>query len=119
MTGQPQGHDSQGLYGREEICQISHGPLQFRAVVQAWTEHHLGVQCNAGSRQLPQLFQDWRNTLFAQQLFAQNGVGAMDRDVERRQSLLDDPGQFNRLQVGQGNVIAIEEGKPIVLVLDV
>src|SRR5262245_54510263 len=43
----------------------------------------------------------------------------MDGDIERRQTLLLDAKEFRLFEVGQRDVVAVQEGKPEVVVLDV
>ena len=55
----------------------------------------------------------------AEQAMAQRGIGRVHGDVERRQPLLDDPLEVRVVEVGQRDVVAVQEREPVVVVLDV
>ncbi|PYM06608.1 MAG: hypothetical protein DMD82_08270, partial [Candidatus Rokuibacteriota bacterium] len=50
---------------------------------------------------------------------AQLGIGRVHRHVERRQALVDDPPERGLVQIGQRDVVAVEEREPVVIVLHV
>ena len=54
-----------------------------------------------------------------QQPVAYLGVRGVDRNVERGESLRLDPVELRLLQIGQRDVVAVQEGEPEVVVLDV
>ena len=55
----------------------------------------------------------------AEELLAQGAIRGMDRDVEGGEPLFPDPGQLLPADIGQGDVIAVEKGEAVILVLDV
>ena len=56
--------------------------------------------------------------LVPQQTCPKFGFGGVDRNIERRQTLFDDPVQFGVINVGEGQVVTKEKRKAIVLVFD-
>ena len=65
--------------------------LEVLAVVDPGTDDHLGVHLDAGAQEFPQPAQTGRAAGVAQHLGAQFGVRGVDRDVERREPLVDHP----------------------------
>ena len=55
----------------------------------------------------------------AQHAGAHVGVGGVDRDVERRQALVDHPLEVDLREPGQRRKVAVEERQPVVVVLQV
>ena len=120
VAREPHGHDRGRRHVRIERRQLAHGPLEVGAVVEAGTEDHLRVHADPRLRKALQPRQDLgRHARAAEQLPAQRGIGRVHRHVERRQPLLDDARELRLLQVGERDVVAVQERQPEVIVLDV
>ena len=120
MAREPDRHDGGGRHVRIERRQLAHGPLEVGAVVEAGTEHHLRVHADPRLREALEARQDLgRHARAAEQLPAQRGIGRVHRHVERRQPLLDDTRELRFLQIGERDVVAVQERQPEVVVLDV
>ncbi len=89
------------------------------AIVQAGDQDQLGVDLNPHPGQTTELLHHVRSARVVQDAAAQVGIGGVDGDVEGAQVLLLYPCPVLLRQVGQGDVVAEEEGVPVVVVLDV
>ena len=99
--------------------QIAHGPVQRVAVVHAGAEHDLRVRLNSHRRQTAQLFADVGSAAVAQHSPAQLELGRVDRDVQWAEPLLLEPLPVVLAEVGQRDEVAVQEGEPIVVVLQI
>ena len=110
------GRGHRGMQAR----QLVHGALEVRAVVPFRAQHDLGVHeipalasrsiTGSSSRRDPRL---------AEEGVAQIGIGGVHRDVERREALGLDSCQLRLVEIGQRDVVAVQERQPEVVVLHV
>jgi len=100
--------------------QLVHRALEMRAVVPSRAQHDLRVHRDPGLGEAlhhrQQLAPDPR---LAEEGVAQIGIGRVHRDVERREPLGLDPRQLRLVEIGQGDVVAVQERQPEVVVLHV
>ncbi len=120
VAREPHRNDRRRRHTRMQSRQVAHGVLQVRAVVPVGDEDDLGVH---GDACLGEPLHDGQELApdvgTAEQTVAELGIGGMHRDIEWREPLLLDPCEVVLLEVGEGNVIAVEEGEPEIVVLDV
>src|SRR5439155_770002 len=96
------------------------GALEGRAVVPARAEHDLGVHADPRLREALEPREDLGGDARApEQRVTQRRVGRVDGDVERREPLLDDALERRLVEIGERDVVAVEERQPEVVVLDV
>ena len=67
----------------------------------------------------PELLEDVRRTRVPEEEATHHRIGAVDRHVERREPVLDDPLDVPRLQVGEGREVAVLEREAVIVVADV
>ena len=101
-----------------DVRQGLDGLLQRGAVVDAGTEHRLGVELHAAVGEPMELIQQPPSTLLAQDVAAQLGVDRVHGDVQWRRVARDHPVQFAVGDVGQGHVVAHHQAHAPVIVLD-
>ncbi len=120
MAREPDGHDGGRHHRGVERGQLPDGARQVRAVVPVGAQHDLGVHPDAGLGEPLHPRQDLRRAArLAEQPAAERRVRRVDGHVERRQALLDDARQVRLVEVGQRDVVAVEEREPEVVVLHV
>ncbi len=117
--GETHGYHRARQHGRAERPKIVERLAQHGAVVDAGRKHDLGVELDAVLRKLTELRDDlWRGWI-AEQIAAYDGIGCVDRNVEWRQPVLDDPLDVVRLEIGQGREVAVAERQPVIIIADV
>src|SRR5262249_46242599 len=79
----------------------------------------LGVKPDPVSSEVAELLDDIGGGRVTQQPAPGDWVGSVDRDIQRREPVLDDPLNVLRLEVGEGGKIAILEREPVIVVPDV
>ena len=99
--------------------QLAHGLVQRVAVVHAGAEHDLGVRLDSHRRQAAQLVADVGRAAVAQHSPAQLELGCVDRDVQRAEPLLLQALPVVFAEVGQRDEVAVQEGEPVVVVLQI
>jgi hypothetical protein len=105
---------------RIEGSQLEHRALQMSAVVEIGTQDDLCVHPDPGFREPLEPRQDLgRVPGPAKQGMPELRVGGVDRDVERREALLDDPLERDLIEVAERDVVAVQERQPEVVVLHV
>ena len=120
MPGEPHGDDRHRGHLRGERRQLEHRALQRRPIVPVGAQHDLGVHADARPGQPLQPRQDLRRVAgAAEQGMAQRGVGGVHRDVEGREPLLEDASEGVLGEIAQGDVVAVKERQPKVVVLHV
>src|SRR5581483_7038068 len=119
--GEPHRHDGDRGDARVELPELPDAPGQVRAVVEAGAEHDLGMHPDPAGGQPPhalhQVTADRRRA--PQEEVAHDRIGGVDRDVERREPELQDALDLALREVGQRDVVAVQEGEAVVVVLDV
>ena len=91
-------------------------PVQHGAIVEPGADHDLAVHLDAVVEKTPQPTQAHRSPAVAKHAGADLGVGSVDRDVQRRQALVDDTFEVRLGEAGEGREVAIEERQPVVVV---
>ena len=120
VAREPDGHDGGRRHRGVERGQLPDGARQVRAVVPVGAQHDLGVHPDAGLGEPLHPRQDLRGAArLAEQPAAERRVRRVDGHVERRQALLDDARQVRLVEIGQRDVVAVEEREPEVVVLHV
>jgi hypothetical protein len=97
--------------------QILDGLLQGKTVIQAGTDHHLQVHLDVSRSQPPQLPEDIRGLGIIQEKTPKAQVAGMNGDEEGAETLFRDPAPIPFREIGEGDIIAMEEGETIVLIL--
>src|SRR5438046_7937897 len=101
-----------------KLEQVFDRSLKMDPVVETRTQHHLAVQLNAGAGQALDFFHQSIVFSVAQQDRSKFRLGRVNRNVERRQSLVDDAPHLRFVYVREREVIAEQERETIVLILD-
>ena len=107
------------LHHRGQLQQVSEGAAQLVAVVDATAEHELTVQLDAARRQPGQIVEHLAATLVGQHPYPQCGVCRVDRDEDWADMHLDDTVNFVVGQVCQRDIVAEQEGEPLVVILKI
>ncbi len=117
---EPNRHDGRGRHVRMQSLEIDDRALEVPAVVPVGAQHDLGVHPDPGSGESFHPRQDLGTvSRAAEERVAERRIGRMYRDVERRQPLRLDALEGRLVQVGQRDVVAVQERQPEVVVLDV
>jgi len=122
VAGEPQGDDGHRGDSWMESRQSLRGLFEYRSVVPARAQHHLGVDPGPALDQAAEPGHDvgrWARLVDAEQARPHDRIRGMHRDVERAQTLSEDAVELPRAEVGQGDVVAVQEGEPVVLVAHV
>jgi hypothetical protein len=102
-----------------ERPEIAEGFLEDLGVVEARHDDHLGVELDPARGEARQLVEDVRDARIVEQnlpCFPRRGV---DRDVQGRKAVLEDPRDVALLHVGERREVAVGEGEAVVVVADV
>ncbi len=113
----PEGDAGHGGQGGVAVEHAGQGVVQDGAVVPARAHHHLPVHLDAPVEQGPQPPQAGRPPAVAQQVGPDVGVGGVDGDEQRAEPLGQHPLEVHLGEPGQGGEVAVEEGEPVVVVL--
>ena len=113
------GHRCHALHHRGQLQQVSEGAAQLIAVVDAPAEHQLAVDGDAALHQTGQVLEHLARPLVGQHPDPELGVRRMDGDVDGRDVHLDDAVDLVVLHIGHGDIVAEQEGQPLVVVLEV
>ena len=100
----------------EHTCE---GVFEHVAVVQPWADHELPMDLNTVVEQVAQPPKAHGPALVAQHFVAHERVGCMNRNVERRQILGDDPLQVGFGKAGEGREISVQERQAVIVVFEV
>ena len=120
VAREPDRHHRGGRHRGMEPGQLVHGAVEVRAVVPARAQHDLRVHGDARlGEPLHHRQQLAAHPWPAEQGVAQLRVGGVHRDVERREALGLDARELRFLEIGEGDVVAVQEREPEVVVLDV
>jgi hypothetical protein len=95
------------------------GVLQRGAVVDARADHDLAVDLDAPVEQDLEPAQAGRPLRVAQHVGPEVGVGGVDGHEQRAEALGQDPLEVQLGEPGEGGEVAVEEGQPVVVVLQV
>jgi hypothetical protein len=119
-------HDGDAEHAAERAARVGvqgsqfvDGAGEFVAVVVAGTKHDLRVDLDLVVGQFAQLGQDGFRPFATQHLAAHVGIGGVNAHVERRQALLQNTRPLLLGDVGERDVVAVQETQPVVVVLDV
>ena len=93
--------------------------LEHLAVVQAGDDDHLAVELDAARGEPRQLLDDVGDARVVEQDLARLPRRGVDRDVERREAVLEDPRDVALLHVGERREVAVGERQPVVVVAHV
>src|SRR4051794_30717702 len=77
------------------------------------------MELNSTLGESRQLINDVRNARVVEQHLSRFPWRRMDRDVERRQAILEDSRDVAVLHVGERREVAVREGQPVVVVANV
>jgi hypothetical protein len=116
---QPHWHHRAAQNGWTEVIEIGERLPQHHTVVHAGRHHDLGMKFDPVLSKLTQLRYDFRSCRVAQKVPAYDGICRVDRYIQWRQAVLDNPADVRSLEVGQGRKVSIPKGKPVVIVADV
>ena len=108
-----------GRQPREPVEDAEHRVVECVAVVQAGADDHLTVHLDAGVEQRGEPAEAGRAAAVAQETGAEIGVGRVDADVERAETLGDDALEVGFGEAGQRGEVAVQERQPVVVVLEV
>ena len=104
---------------RIALQNAGHRVLERLGVVHPRADDDLAMHLDAVLEEQAQPSQARRAAPVAQHLGAQVGIGGMDRDVQRREPLLDDPLEVELGEPCQRREVAVEKGETEVVVLHV
>jgi hypothetical protein len=107
-------------HARVERRQLEKRPLQVRPVVEVRAQYDLRVHPDRRLRESLEPRQDFGGMARpAEQRVPQLGIGRVDRDVERREALLEDPLERSLVEVAQRDVVSVQERQSVIVVLHV
>ncbi len=115
----PQRDDSDGGQLRVLVENAGERVVEPCSVVDSWAHDDLATDLDAVVEQGPQPAQARRAPAVAQHRRPQLGIRRVDRDVQRRQALGDDPLEVGLGEPGQCREVPVEEAQPVVVVLEV
>ena len=101
------------------LRQIPHGAVQCRPVVESGTGHNLAVHLDALLGKPPHDIDGLSRPTVSHHLRPQNRVCGVDRNVDRRDTQINDALNLPGRQIGQRHVVAHQKGQPVVVVLKV
>ena len=120
MAGEPHRHHRHRGHAGMEMGELAHRALELRPVVPFRHEHDLRVHHDA---RLGQPLHDGQELTadprLAEEPVAEGGVRGVHGDVERREPLRLDARELVLLEIGQGDVVAVEKRQAEVVVLHV
>ena len=119
VSGDAAGHRRDALDHGGHLEQVGQGAAQLVAVVHPAAEHQLAVDRDARLHQPAQIAEGLAPAAVGQHFAAQLGVGGVDRDVDGRDVHPDDAVDLVVVHIGQGDIVAEEEGQPLVVVLEI
>ena len=119
MAADAEGNDAQASQVAVRLENTAEGVLQPQAVVDARTHDDLAVDRHAGVQQQAQPAQARGPPPVAQHLGAQFGIGGVDADEQRRQTLGDDPLEVGLGEPGERREVPVQERQPVVVVLEI
>ena len=121
MAREPDRHHGHRRHAGMELAQLAHGALEVRPVVEPGAQHDLRVEPDPGVGQAAEALHEVAlDGLGApEQEVPQHRVGGVHRDIEGREAEVDDALDLAVREVGQRDVVAVEERQPVVVVLDV
>ncbi len=117
--GDPQRHDGDGGQLWVLVEDAGERVVEPRSVVDTRADDELATDLDAVVEQGPQPAQARRAPAVAQHRRPQLGIGRVDRDVQRRQALGDDPFEIGLGEPGQRREVPVQEAEPVVVVLEV
>ena len=115
----PRRHCSDAAHPGTQRQQVVQRAAQLRAVVDAPAQHQLAVHLDAALRQLLQVGQRFAAPLVGQHPGAQHRVGGVDRDEDGADVHLNDAVDLPVGEVGQRDVVAEQEGQPLIVILEI
>jgi len=116
---QADGHHRHVGDGGMKRGQVRNRAVKMRTVVAARCEHGLRVDFDVHLGQPRQVFHDLPGAGIVHQPDAHIRLGRVNGDVEWAEVLFRDARPIAFIQVGEGDVIAVEERETVVVVLDV
>ena len=119
MVADPQRDDTDAGDCGEAVEERQQGLLEYRCVVDTGADDHLGVDLDAIVEEDVEPPETGRPPGVPQETGPNVGVGGVDGDVERAQALGDDPLGVELGEPRQGGEVPVEEGEPVVIVLEV
>jgi hypothetical protein len=87
-------------------------------VINPRHQDDLRMDKNSSPNQRPQFSVQIIDLFSAENSRSERGIGRMHGYVERRQSLFNDASQFSVGDIRQGDVIAMKEGQPEIVILN-
>ena len=116
---QAERHNSHGLELRKPIEHTRQGVVEHVTIVDARTHDDLATDFDPVVEECSKPAQTHPAARILQHPVPDVVVGCVNRHVQRRQSLGNDPFQIGFGEAGKGREVAVEKAQPIVIVLEI
>ena len=112
-------HNGNAFQKRKIAAQIPDTPLQFFPVINAFAQNNLPVHLNAALVQNIYFFQRVPGKTVMKHSAAQFRICSMKRNVDRLQTISDNPLHIPVTHICQGNIISLEKRQPGIIIFKI